>query len=64
MPENWEIGRSKKSGLTLKELRTETLVELLREIVINYNWEAKIRARELVVKYDELMTQNKTRHAE
>ena len=51
-PDYGEIGRAKDMGFSLVDLSTENLMYLLREITVNFNWEAKIKARALVISYD------------
>lgn len=46
------IGRATDTGFSLVDLGTDSLMNLLREITINFNWEAKIKARTLVKNYD------------
>jgi hypothetical protein len=51
------IGRAQGTGLSLVDLSTESLVELLREIVIKYNFESKIKAKNLIYDYDKFKQQ-------
>ena len=53
------IGRAEGTGFRLVELGTENLMYLLREITVNFNWEAKIKARGLVERYDRYKKENK-----
>jgi hypothetical protein len=46
------IGRAQGTGLSLVDLNTESLIQLLREIVIQYNFESKLKARKLIENYD------------
>jgi hypothetical protein len=54
-----QIGRAKEVGFNLADLSTENLMNLLREITVNFNWEAKIKARSLVENYDRYKKENK-----
>ena len=46
------IGRAQGTGLNLVDLSTESLIQLLREIVVKYNFESKLKARKLIDNYD------------
>ena len=53
-----QIGRAKDVDFNLVDLSTENLMNLLREITVNFNWEAKIKARTLVESYDRYKKEN------
>ena len=55
------IGRAQETGLSLVDLSTDSLIQLLREIVVKYNFESKVKAKRLIYDYDKFKQQTAPR---
>ena len=46
-----QIGRAQDLGFVLADLNTDSLINLLNEIVVNNSWIAKVKAKKLIKDY-------------